>query len=77
MKLRQIGSNQTEVTLNPNIQVLFSYETPVACVHHGEVFRTDKKWSVTTSKHINRWLDGREAKIASQVFFDTLVLEAR
>ena len=30
MKLKQIGSNQTELIFNDGTHVLFSYETPVA-----------------------------------------------
>ena len=30
MRLKQIGSNQTEIIFNNGTHVLFSYETPVA-----------------------------------------------
>jgi len=55
MKIKSIGSNQTVLTKG-SVQVLFSYETPVAVfVESRGYFRTDKKHSVTTSKHINKW----------------------
>tara|TARA_R110002012_G_scaffold86967_2_gene215546 strand:- start:214 stop:468 length:255 start_codon:yes stop_codon:yes gene_type:complete len=66
MKLKQIGSNQTELDLG-FAQVFFSYETPVAArITDGSLIRTEQKYSVTTSKHINRWLDGREHALVPQ-----------
>ena len=72
MNLNPIGSNQTEVTTD-SCRILFSYKTPVACYHpkRGYVV-TEKKWSVTTSRHINKWLDGNLAETAPQSWFDTL-----
>jgi len=57
MKLKQIASNQTELSLPCGAVVFFSYETPVAAMlPSGRYIRTKKKWSVTTSKHLNKWL---------------------
>ena len=57
MKLKTIAANQTELTLSCGAVVFFSYETPVAAMlPSGQYIRTDKKWSVTTSKHLNKWL---------------------
>ena len=61
----------TEVEIK-GATVLFSYETPVACRSLNNYYRTDKKWSVTTSKHINKWLDGVIAESKPQQFFDNL-----
>jgi hypothetical protein len=73
MKVNPIGPNQTELTLNEgNTLVLFSYQTPVAAFVDGKAYRTEKKWSATTSKHINRWLDGEDAEEKPQAFFDAL-----
>ena len=36
--------------------ILFSYSTPVAGWDENGAFRTDEKFSVTTSKHINKWI---------------------
>ena len=57
MKLTPIAANQTEVSFNNGTQVFFSYSTPVAayCPDKGYI-RTSKFWSVTTSRHINKWL---------------------
>ena len=73
LSLHKLGNNETEITTNGAV-VLFSYDTPVAACIDGEYFKTSKKWSMTTSKHINNWCRG--ASIATekdQSFFDELV----
>jgi len=50
---QEIGSNMTEINANGN-SVLFSYRTPVAANVGGKFYRTEKSWSVTTSKHISK-----------------------
>ncbi len=67
----KIGSNQRErSTLNAHgnrVDILYSYETPVATitsVYTGAGYtriahRTSTQHSPTTSRHINRWLDSR------------------
>ena len=59
MKLTPIATNQTELSFTNGAQVFFSYKTPVAAYlpEKGYV-RTSKFWSVTTSRHINKWLQG-------------------
>jgi hypothetical protein len=56
MILRQVGSNQTELSLNNGTTLFFSYETPVAgfspVLGH---FKTETYYSRTTSKHINQY----------------------
>ena len=71
MKLNPLGSNRNEIEIKGN-RILFSYSTPVAAWVNGKPYRTDKKWSVTTSKHINKWFDGVKAMSAPQSFFDSL-----
>lgn len=73
MELYPRGANCNEVVLG-NRSVLFSYKTPVA-VHIEGVgyFKTEKKWSRTTSRHINAFLNGSEAQEKPQSFFDELV----
>ena len=73
MKLRQIASNMTQLDLNNGYQVLFSYQPPVACLSDNGYYRASTKWSATTSRHINKWLDGVLAKEQPQQFFDELV----
>ena len=57
MKQTPIAANQTQISLNNGTEVFFSYKTPVAAYlpEKGYV-RTEKFWSVTTSRHINKWL---------------------
>ena len=74
MRLTPIASNMTEVETS-DARVLFSYSTPVAAYIYGEGYvRTEKWYSVTTSRHINKWLGGRSAEILPQSFFDELTL---
>ena len=76
MKLKNIGSNQTELDLG-FAQVFFSYETPVAaCLTDGTLVRTDQWYSATTSKHINKWLEGCDALTVSQYRIDCLLTSA-
>jgi hypothetical protein len=72
MNVKSIGSNQVEITSGPK-RILISYETPVAAEINGKFYRTMKKWSVTTSKHINAWLQGVQAEKMQQAFFDQLL----
>tara|TARA_R100001530_G_scaffold134594_1_gene109772 strand:+ start:488 stop:760 length:273 start_codon:yes stop_codon:yes gene_type:complete len=59
MKLRPVGSNQTELTIN-GITILFSYTTPVAILGiHGN-YKTEKWYSQTTTRHINKFFMGLE-----------------
>jgi hypothetical protein len=79
MRIKPIASNMTELVLNDGTQVLFSYETPVACIlPNGQYVRTLKKWSVTTSKHIGKWYkfttyDVEKRAEMPQEYFDNLV----
>lgn len=73
MKLKQIGSNMTELDLG-FAQVFYSYETPVAArLTNGSLVRTEQWYSATTSKHINKWLNGCEALTVSQYRIDSLL----
>ena len=74
MQLKRLGSNQTEISFNNGTKVFFSYDTPVAAqLPDYEYVRTSTKWSVTTSKHINKWLEGVIATEVSQDILDNLV----
>ena len=75
MLLTPIASNMTEVETS-EARILFSYRTPVAAFVFEEGFvRTDKYWSVTTSRHINKWIGGKDvpAKEVAQTYLDNLV----
>ena len=72
MNLRSIAKNQTEIIGN-NKTIFFSYNTPVAACIENEYFITEKKFSGTTTRHINNWLDGISAGLKPQNFFDGLI----
>lgn len=72
MKLKTIGSNMNEVEVNGK-SVLFSYETPVAGYDDEGAFRTDEKFSMTTSKHINKYLGKGVGRTVPQSYIEGLV----
>ena len=73
MQLTPLASNMTEVETDLG-RVLFSYRTPVAAYVYGVGYvRTDKWWSVTTSRHINKWIDNCTVREVSQTYLDNLV----
>jgi len=75
VKTRKIGSNQTELQVG-TVSVLFSYNTPVAGVDDQGLFRTDRKYSTTTSKHITQYLGGKDnGRVVPQSYIDNLVGE--
>jgi hypothetical protein len=77
MKLKQLGANQTEVQLSDHYetQIFFSYEQAVCVRNVDGCFVTDKKYSQTTSKHINNWVAGLSniIKMVPQSEIDKLV----
>ena len=74
LKLKPIASNMNLID-TPDLIVLFSYSTPVASYdkHTYDYHRTAKKWSKTTTRHINKWLDGVKAIEQPQEYFDNLL----
>lgn len=73
MRIQQIASNMTELHTADAV-ILFSYSTPVAALRKAdhEYLRTDRFWSVTTSRHINKWLQGVEAQEVPQAELEGL-----
>lgn len=72
MKLCDIGSNQILMIERGNY-ILCSYNIPVAAhVPSIGYFRTTKKFSKTTTKHINNWLDGINAVNVAQDIINSL-----
>jgi hypothetical protein len=56
MKVQQVTTTSTQISLADGTEVLFSYSTPVAALVPGKGWiRTEQFYSTTTSKHINRW----------------------
>ena len=74
MELTPIKANCTELKTG-NYLVLFSYQTPVAYrdLRTGKYYRTVKKWSRTTSRHISQWLNGQQAEEVGQDNLDQLI----
>ena len=74
MKIKQLGSNQVEVVIPGKARVLFSYNTPVAAFIEGRGWvKTNRFYSGTTSKHINKYLQGLEYETVEQSELDELV----
>jgi len=74
MNLNPIGSNQTEIE-TIKYRILFSYKTPVALFDKVQraYYKTDTFYSVTTSKHINRWLAGADVRELEQGLLNVAV----
>ena len=74
MQLTPIATNQTQLNLNDGTEIFFSYKTPVAAkLPNYDYIRTATKWSTTTTRHINKWLEGVIATEVSQDILDNLV----
>lgn len=73
MKLNRIAVNQTELELG-FCAVFFSYNTPVAArLTDGSLVRTAERYSYTTTKHINKWLQSCECLTVPQSRIDCLL----
>ena len=67
MKINNVGSNMTELSTNSGAVILFSYSTPVAAMlPSGQYIKTDKKYSATTTRHVNKWLQGVSANVETR-----------
>lgn len=86
MNLTPIRNNMNVLTLNDGTEVLFSYKTPVAVKHwhakSGFTFaKTSKRWSNTTSRHINQWMGsfivGTHVLEMPQEYFDNLIAKVK
>lgn len=87
MNLTPLAANMTELDLHCN-KILFSYKTPVAVVWVNDnggyyVYRTEKKWSNTTTRHINTWIASLPFVFVDAVttkpqeYFDNLIREVK
>ena len=59
MQIKPIASNKTALQIL-GMSILFSYQTPVAGWDDKGAFRTEQKFSATTSKHSNKYLGGKD-----------------
>jgi hypothetical protein len=57
MEIKNIASNMTVVSFGDGDELLISYKTPVAGKISGVMVRTNKFWSQTTSRHINKYFN--------------------
>lgn len=88
MQLTTLKANMTELTLNGGLTILFSYKTPVACFWTNGMgsrvyYKTAKKWSATTTRHINQWLVLTDSsgyltvETRPQEYFDNFIAEVK
>ena len=74
MQLTPIASNMTEVETS-KARVLFSYRTPVAAYVFGRGYvKTENWYSVTTTRHINKWI-GMDMPVSGHVAVTTEEVE--
>lgn len=75
-----ISTNCNWILTETGDAVGFSYNTPVVARINGKTYKTAKKWSVTTSKHIGKLLTdilcgcGDDVQSCDQSFLDSLKL---
>jgi len=73
LNLKPIANNMNELVVN-GVSILFSYETPVAGWDNQGAFRTEEKYSATTTKHVNKYLGGKDiGRTVSQEYINSLV----
>ena len=73
LNLKKIGSNMTELEVG-NTSILFSYQTPVAGYDDQGAFRSNDWFSMTTTKHINKYLGGKDVgREVDQSYIEGLV----
>ena len=76
MRITQIGKQNARIVESRGCTVLYSYSTPVALESpDGVWYRTEEKHSVTTSKHINKFIpngkDNPDVVLVPQSVMDT------
>jgi hypothetical protein len=73
LNLKKVGSNMTELEVG-NTSILFSYQTPVAGWDDQGAFRSSDWFSPTTTKHINKYLGGKDiGRVVDQKYIENLV----
>ena len=82
MHINRISLNETEVHFNKRLvdetkrtTFFFSYDTPVAAKVGTTYYKTEEKFSNTTSRHLNKWLEGVQYVVQPQSWFDKAILE--
>lgn len=65
--------NVTTIDLSDGRQVCLSYGVPVAVFVPGRGYlKTDRRYSVTTSRHANQFCDGRPIEIPASEFAELI-----
>ena len=77
MELKSFAKNRTVLIFNNGItEIFFSYETPVAGYSNKLGYiKTDEWYSSTTTRHINKYIDGKKHTIVSQSVINDLLKE--
>lgn len=73
LKVKPVTKNMTVVTVG-DVDILFSYETAVAYARKNSKAYVSEdyiRFSRTTTRHINRWLDGRKPLIVPQSLIES------
>ena len=74
---KKLGANNKVLWYDNGVQVLVSYTTPVAAyVPYGDgsgYLRTESYYSKTTTRHINKWLEGVNTESVNQSVLDKLI----
>lgn len=76
IRVRHITNSAVAITVpgdDVDVEVLVSYETPVAVCIGWKRFITSTFYSNTTSRHIQAWLDGAEGTKVSQALINETV----
>jgi len=72
--LEPVASNMTEITTSKGTRILFSYQTPVAGYDEKGAFRTNVWYSMTTTRHINKYLEGKDVgRVVEQEYINDLI----
>ena len=73
MKLTPIAANRNVISYDNGTEIFFSYSTPVAG-YDPELgyIKTDRWYSSTTTRHINKYLDVNKAQEVSQDLINNL-----
>ena len=88
MHIKRISPNETEVVVNERLvdrekhaRFFFSYDTIVAAKVGTKYYKTEEKFSQSTSRHLNKWLEtegdhaSAEAQIKPQTWFEKLLFD--
>ena len=82
MYIKRISPNETEVHFNKRLvdktkraTFFFSYDTPVAAKVNSTYYKTEEKFSQTTSNSLAKWLEGVEYDVQPQSLFYKAILE--